>query len=81
VRAELLGKIALDDYERWYEEDPHTADFIASMPITLVAHDSRYEYELNRKQPVYEEAWGKKVWKKPLSKKELKISVQKHEKN
>jgi uncharacterized protein (TIGR02421 family) len=79
VRAELLGKIALDDYERWYEEDPHTADFIASMPITLVAHDSRYEYELNRKQPVYEEAWGKKVWKKPLSKKELKISVQKHE--
>jgi len=79
VRTELLGKIALDEYERWYEEDPHTADFIASMPITLVAHDSRYEYELNRKQPVYEEAWGKKVWKKPLSKKELKISAQKHE--
>ncbi|MFT4601251.1 MAG: hypothetical protein ACI857_001429 [Arenicella sp.] len=79
VRTELLGKIALDEYERWYEEDPHTADFIASMPITIVAHDSRYEYELNRKQPVYDEAWGKKVWKKPLSKKELKISAQKHE--
>lgn len=78
IRTELLSKIALDEYERWYEEDPHTADFIASMPITLVAHDSRYEYELNRKHPVYDEAWGKKVWKKPLSKKELRLSTQKH---
>ena len=78
IRTELLSKIALDEYERWYEEDPHTADFIASMPITLVAHDSRYEYELNRKHSVYDEAWGKKVWKKPLSKKELRISTQKH---
>ncbi|MBS9774131.1 MAG: flavohemoglobin expression-modulating QEGLA motif protein [Tenacibaculum sp.] len=79
LRSELSSKIALNDYERWYEEDPHTADFIASMPITLVGNDSRYEYELNREKPVYEEAWGKKVWKKPLSKKELKISAQKHE--
>ena len=79
IRAELYNKIALDDYERWYEEDPHTADFIASMPITLVGNDSRYEYELNRKEPVYSEAWGKQVWKKPLSKKELKVSAQKHE--
>ena len=79
IRAELSNKIALDDYERWYEEDPHTADFIASMPITLVGNDSRYEYELNRKEPVYDEAWGKQVWKKPLSKKELRVSAQKHE--
>ncbi|MFT7666655.1 MAG: hypothetical protein ACI9O8_000992 [Patiriisocius sp.] len=79
IRAELSNKIALDDYERWYEEDPHTADFIASLPITIVGNDSRYEYELNRKEPVYVEAWGKQVWKKPLSKRELKISTQKHE--
>jgi hypothetical protein len=79
IRAELSNKIALDDYERWYEEDPHTADFIASMPITLVGNDSRYEYELNRKEPVYDEAWGKQVWRKPLSKKELLVSAQKHE--
>ena len=79
IRSGLSNKIALDDYERWYEEDPHTAVFIASMPITLVGNDSRYEYELNRKEPVYDEAWGKQVWKKPLSKKELKVSAQKHE--
>lgn len=79
LRPNLANKIALDDYERWYEEDPHTSDFITSMPITLVGHDSRYEYELNREQPIYEEAWGKQVWKKPLSKKEISISAQKHD--
>src|SRR5210317_748364 len=78
VRPELLKKMALDDYERWYEEDPHTGDFIESMPITLIANDSRFEYELNRKEPVYEEAWGKKIWKKPLSKKDINTSIQKH---
>jgi uncharacterized protein (TIGR02421 family) len=79
LRAELNDKMALSDYERWYEEDPHTADFITSMPITLVGNDSRYEYELNRKEPVYDEAWGKQVWKKPLSKKQESISRLKHE--
>ena len=78
LRHELVNKMALDEYERWYEEDPHTADFIASMPITLVGNDSRFEYELNRKDPIYEEAWGKNIWKKPLTKKETNISTQKH---
>ena len=35
LRTELNTKIALSDYERWYEEDPHTADFITSMPISF----------------------------------------------
>ena len=78
LRAELHNKMALDDYERWYEEDPHTADFIASMPVTLVGNDSRFEYELNRKEPVYDVAWGKQVWKKKLTKKEKNVSEQKH---
>lgn len=78
VRPELLKKMALDDYERWYEEDPNTSDFIESMPITLIANDSRFEYELNRSEPVYEEAWGKNVWIKPLSVKEKAISAKKH---
>jgi hypothetical protein len=69
IRSGLSNKIALDDYERWYEEDPHTADFIASMPITLVGNDSRYEYELNRKEPVYDEAWVSKFGKSPFLKK------------
>ena len=78
LRQNLQSKMALDEYERWYEEDPHTADFIASMPITMVGNDSRFEYELNRKEPVYDVAWGKKVWKKKLTKKEKSVSEQKH---
>lgn len=78
LRPELKSKIALDAYERWYEEDPYTADFIASMPITLVGHDSRFEYDLNREQPIYEEAWGKKVWSKKLTAKERRVSEAKH---
>lgn len=80
LRASLNSKINLDEYNRWYEEDPFTGDFIASMPITLIGNDSRYEYDLNRnnEECVHEEAWGKKVWKKRLSPKEKQISKQKH---
>lgn len=76
----LRQKCALDDYERWYEEDPFTADFIDSMPITLVGNDSRFEYDLNRdpENCVYTTAWGKKVWKKKLTPKEIQASKQKH---
>lgn len=81
LRKDLRDKIALDEYERWYEEDPHTADFISSMPITLVGHDTRFEYDLNRRpqECIYEEAWGKAVWKKPLTNKQRVVSLNKHE--
>ena len=80
IRKELKDKIALNEYERWYEEDPHTGQFIKSLPITIVAHDSRFEYDLNRdpENCVYEEAWGKKVWKRKLTDRQKKISQQKH---
>lgn len=80
MRDELKSKCALDEYERWYEEDPFTADFIASMPITLVGNDSRFEYDLNRNPNdcIYTEAWGKKVWKRKLSPKEIQVSKSKH---
>ena len=80
LRPELHKKIALNDYQRWYEEDPCTEDFIKSMPITIIGNDSRYEYDLNRKPNdcVYDEAWGKTVWKKKLTAQEITISKQKH---
>jgi len=37
VREELEVKCALDDYQRWYEEDPDTDAFIGSMPSRLWA--------------------------------------------
>ena len=80
LRPELLDKIALDDFGRWYEEDPSTDEFISSMPITIVGNDSRFEYDLNRtpQECVHEEAWGKKVWKKKLKQGDISLSKAKH---
>lgn len=80
LEAELQMKCNLDEKERLYEEDPLTGEFIESLPIRIIANDSRYEYDLNRAQEecVYEEAWGKKVWSDDLSKKEIENAVLKH---
>tara|TARA_B100000401_G_C52805670_1_gene721000 strand:- start:17 stop:2005 length:1989 start_codon:yes stop_codon:yes gene_type:complete len=79
-RDNLKDKIIHSSYERWYEEDPFTDTFITSMPLTIVGKDSRFEYDLNRNPDncVYEDAWGKQVWKKPLSKTLKKESLTKH---
>jgi uncharacterized protein (TIGR02421 family) len=80
LREKLAKNCLLNESERFYEEDPFTGELIASMPITLVALDSRYEYDLNRPPEtcIYEDAWGKAVWQKPLSSSEKKMSVKKH---
>ncbi len=79
-RDELKLKTLLSDYDRWYEEDPYTAEFISSMPIVLAGKDSRFEYDLNRApdSAIYDVAWGKKVWKKNLTRLEKKRSLNKH---
>lgn len=79
-REELVENCLLSQSERYYEEDPHTGSFIDQQPITLIAHDSRYEYDLNRNTDdcVYETAWGKEIWKKPLAKETIAESTEKH---
>lgn len=81
MRHELQIKCALDEFDRWYEEDPDTDSFINGMPITIIGTDSRFAYDLNRRPEtaVYEEAWGKKVWSRPLTKAEKKRSLMRHE--
>jgi uncharacterized protein (TIGR02421 family) len=80
LRPEILNKMALNEYQRWYEEDPHTDDFISSMPITIICKDSRYEYDLNRSPEncIYDEAWGNTVWERKLNPKEIQKSKEKH---
>ena len=80
LREQLKQQIIHSDYERWYEEDPFTDTFITSMPLTIIGLDSRFEYDLNRslQHCVYDKAWGKKVWKKPLSGTQKKESISKH---
>ncbi|MGE4287605.1 MAG: N-formylglutamate amidohydrolase [Salinivirgaceae bacterium] len=78
--SELQTKCVLSDYDRWYEEDPHTLNFIAGQPIVLAGCDSRYAYDLNRspREAIYDTAWGKKVWHTPLSEIEKSNSLKKH---
>ena len=80
LREELVDNCLLNQAERYYEEDPYTGSFIADQPITLIAHDSRYEYDLNRETSisVYDTAWGKEIWKNPLSQITIDKSKEKH---
>jgi hypothetical protein len=80
MRQELVDNCLLSQAERYYEEDPFTGSFIEQQSITLIAHDSRYEYDLNRTtdECVYEKAWGKDVWKEPLSEEAIAASKAKH---
>lgn len=80
LRPELRDNCLLSQAERYYEEDPYTGSFIEQQPITLIVHDSRYEYDLNRttSECVYETAWGKEVWKKSLTEEAISISKEKH---
>jgi len=79
-RSELDDNCLLEKNDRYYEEDPYTGSFIAKQAITLIAHDSRYEYDLNRNtdECVYETAWGKEIWKMPLSEEAIAKSKAKH---
>ena len=80
MRDDILEKCSLSTYERWYEEDPHTAEFVSNFPILIQGCDSRFEYDLNRdpETAIYEDAWGKAVWKIPLSESQKQRSLAKH---
>lgn len=76
----LAGQCVLDEKARWNEEDPMTSNFIESLPIRIIANDSRYAYDLNRSadNAIYDVAWGKQVWKKALSDADKKVSLKQH---
>jgi len=80
LRSELVDNCLLSQTERYYEEDPFTASFVAQQAITLTGNDSRYEYDLNRHSDecVYETAWGKEIWKTPLMPETIALSKAKH---
>lgn len=80
-RESLTKYCLLNEDERLYEEDPGTELFIQAMPITLIANDSRYEYDLNRPLAtcIYKTAWGKQVWQKKIPNSERQQSISKHQ--
>ena len=80
-RKELWDNCLHTEYDRWYEEDPCTKQMVQTMPIVIAGCDSRFEYDLNREpeRAIYEDAWGKKLWRTPLSDAEKGKSLAKHE--
>lgn len=80
VREQSADKLLLNASERKYKENPYTADMLASFPIVLQGLDSRYQYDLNRlpEECIYKEAWGEKVWSRPLTAKERTASISLH---
>jgi hypothetical protein len=79
-RKSLWENCLHTEYDRWYEEDPFTKEMIQSHPIVIAGCDSRFEYDLNRapETAIYIDAWGKTLWKSPLTEEEYNLSLQKH---
>ncbi|MCF7569466.1 N-formylglutamate amidohydrolase [Sabulilitoribacter arenilitoris] len=79
-RKELWENCMHTEYDRWYEEDPETKNMIQLHPIVIAGCDSRFEYDLNRspEDAVFVTAWGKQLWRQPLSEALTDKSLRKH---
>ncbi|WP_282042670.1 N-formylglutamate amidohydrolase [Winogradskyella flava] len=79
-RKNLWENCLHSEYDRWYEEDPETKTMVISHPILIAGCDSRFEYDLNRDpdNAIFDTAWGKELWKNPLSESEKEKSLHKH---
>jgi len=79
-RKELWDNCLHSEYDRWFEEDPCTKEMVQSHPIVIAGCDSRFEYDLNRPPEVaiYEDAWGKQLWRNPLPQDQKQRSLDKH---
>ena len=67
LRPEVDAAMALSDEDRLREEDPFTGQAILDVPTHIIAHRSRFEFDLNRgaEEAIYrtpEQSWGLKVW-------------------
>lgn len=70
LRHEVAELINLSDGDRLREEDPFTGQAIVDVPTHIIAHRSRFEFDLNRApdEAIYqtaEQSWGLEVWRSP----------------
>jgi len=68
ISEDLANLFALKESDQLREEDPFTAIWTSITGNTIIAHHSRFEFDLNRppEKAVYIEpsdAWGLEVWK------------------
>ena len=72
LRPEVSAAMKLPGPDRLREEDPFTGQAIVGVPTHIIAHRSRFEFDLNRAagEAVYrtpEQCWGLDVWHEPPS--------------
>ena len=72
LRPEVADIMRLPEHERLREEDPFTGQAIVDVPTHVIAHRSRFEFDLNRAsdEAIYltrEQSWGLDVWSEPPS--------------
>jgi hypothetical protein len=70
LRPEVAEVIRLSREQRLREEDPFTGQAILDVPTHVIAHRSRFEFDLNRgaDEAVYltsEQSWGLDLWSEP----------------
>ncbi len=68
LRPEIAEFMLLSDADRLREEDPFTGQATLDVPTHIIAHRSRFEFDLNRaaNEAVYltpEQSWGLDVWR------------------
>lgn len=67
LRDDVAAAMKLSEADRLREEDPFTGQAIVDVPTHVIAHRSRFEFDLNRgaEGAVYEtpeQAWGLDIW-------------------
>lgn len=68
LRPAVAAAMNLSEADRLREEDPFTGQAVAGVPTHIIAHRSRFEFDLNRAtdSAVYctpEQSWGLRVWR------------------
>lgn len=79
----IKENLAITETIQKREEDPYTEFFTEICKNRIIGRTSRFEVDINRKpeKAVYlkpEDAWGLKVRKRPPTKKEIELSLQKY---
>ncbi|MBA3668774.1 MAG: N-formylglutamate amidohydrolase [Sphingomonas sp.] len=83
LRFEVAEAMKLPDLDRLREEDPFTGQAIVDIPNHVIAHRSRFEFDLNRggDSAVYstpEQAWGLDIWHQPPERNLIDRSLEIH---
>ncbi len=84
LRAEIVPLLAIDEQQRFREEDPYSEYWTNVCGTQIITLRSRFEVDLNRprEEAVYrtpEDAWGIPIWKQTLDDFTLQASLVEHD--